>query len=177
MRAETFIELCKEICNKTDIESAQIIKSAKQISNLTASLKGHTHPMITDVISLSFEIAENYRGEQSNREDWEQLCTIVQRYARGYWMSTRWSLIAIYGRTTKSSKINESISIHVSRYANEITIETPDDTLRDSIEHIAQHLNNRQTDEWYLQNLSYLLPKKIDNFQLMDYSIMEMLDS
>ena len=130
--------------------------------------------MLYKVTDLTFDIGEDYRAEEDDKEAWAVICQTVNNYTDGSWESTCWILSAMYGESS-DNRLNHSFSVAVSRQNGDTLVETASNELAAGIKEATGTVSAEQTDERYLQNLAQRLPTRIGNYRLLSTAVTEYL--
>lgn len=165
---DAFIDQCQKIIHA----HVEIAISCRKIREAARRLPPHTHPMIYKICMLAEDLDEDhYRDDGDTRHaHWTAICKLIDDFQKGSWHPTVWCMLAIYRATPQ-----ESISIKVTRQTGQIVIETTDDTLRTVVQDTQKIIKDDQTDEWYLHNLTHLLPRRTAQYTLMNTKVREIL--
>src|SRR5579884_2990903 len=174
--AEEFIKNCQSIVKAYNAGKYSLTVAASKINNNVFGypFKGPAHPMVYKVADCAFDIAEDYRTENEDIEDWATLTRTLENYISGKWEPTCWILSAMYGEYTKG-KLTHSYSVAVRRQNGKTLTETASDKLHNAIKKTLNKLNKHQTDQRFLQNLAKLMPQAIDKYTLNNIFVKEYL--
>jgi hypothetical protein len=169
-----FIRSCKEVIAEYAAGNLGVVDAAKKIDNYDISFEGKVHPMIYKVTDLAFELAEDYQSSDALKTNWSLLVETVKAYDSLDWEPTCWLLSAMYGKHQKS-KLVHSLSVVVKRQNGKTIVDSGLEELKKSVENKLPKINKEQTDEWYLRNLSAILPKAEGHYKIMSWDVAEYL--
>lgn len=136
------------------------------------SVPHNLHPMLRRVIELAEYIIDDFRGEKSERHDWQLIKTTVARFLAGEWEPTAWLATAMYG-FEEDGIARYSYSISIQRHGSTTTYESGNEQLVDTVKKLADEVSPNQTDEWFMYALLQKLPEKIGELRLQSNEIVE----
>lgn len=173
---EEFIGICKRAIERYEADKLSLRDAAAEINSSPTEypLKEHVHPMLYKIADLAFDIAEDYRSEHEDKPDWKILTKTLKDYEKGSWEPTCWILSAMYG-VYENDRLEHSFSATIKRQNGETVIDCAASKLRMYLVSAVAHVNNEQTDERYLQNVTKFLPDRVGKLRFSNYSILEYL--
>jgi hypothetical protein len=118
------------------------------------------HPMLRAAASYASDIADDYRGPEDREHYWERTLELVRDFRAGKWCTTRWTLAANYIHHQRTHGM--SLVIEMRRSKPHIAI--ADKTLEKVIRSTLSKLNTDQTEQRFLQNVAFVLPKEFGGY-------------
>ncbi len=171
--AKSFATFCKKAIADYEGGKTPLIEDvAAKICSY--GLDSGVHPMLHKVHDLAFDIDEDYRSPEDNEADWDMLVGTLRAYDSAHWEPTCWILSATYGKYS-GDKLVQSFSVAINRQNGKTTIETALEDLEKAIKSVLPKVNERQTDERYLQNLNLVIPSITGTYKLASVEVKEYL--
>ncbi len=171
---DKFIKQTKNIISNYDKDKISLNEAASKISNYEEYLDSSSHPMLQEICDIAFHIHLGVEDEKYNKIEWQILNELFVDYLNAKWDKTEWLLSAVFGKYDLNRLI-ESYGILISIRDGQPKIESANKELVKYFSELSKKLNNQQTDQRYLENMSQIIPKSINKLKLLDISIGEFL--
>ncbi len=158
---------CQKIINECGEDYK---KGSSLISELDTP--DNLHPMLVDIADITYDIADGFRGEDSDKRHWKYTEATIAHFLAGEWEPSAWWAIAVYG-IEKDGTVTHSYSVNIQRQGSTTTYESGSERLVSVVKKLADSLDQHQTDEWFMHALLRKLPQEIDDLHLQSTQIEE----